>query len=447
MEFAVRGETMISNTLVHKYNEEDALIVFSSYAKEKDDARDMNALAWYTKHLISSFPKERKVIFLAEKTPASSAEPFEDEKRFLVIPTWQKNSLSSIADVVRALALFSKPKRILFQFEFNIFGTALGPLIMLFLTMFMTIRRKQVFFQIHQIVLDIADMKNQTNVKNPFFIRFFNMGLGIFYRLIFLFSEKVIVTEEALAAKLRSLGLSSKLFILPHHVLDEKVIPAKKPNKKATTLLFFGYLSWYKGIDWLVKAFKEVHTQHPDLRLIVAGGKSPTMKNKSHYNKYYSRLVRAMKKTPGVTRTGFIPDDQVKKMFAKADVLVMPYRMFISSSGPLSWALSQHKPVILSSALKEYMKSEDFADSMKQAKLDENELFFDLNSASLNGAITALKTEKLVKFATVLAKKRSQKNVAAALHEVLYSPKEISYTKVMRTASKSLPHFPLVYAQ
>ncbi len=412
----------MQSTLFQKYNEIDALFVFSSYAREADSVKDMNALAWYTKHLISSFPRNRKVIFLAEKTANSSPLPYEDKGHILVIPCWQKNNLFSILDVIRILRDLSQPKRILFQFEFNMFGNVLGPLIMLFLTFYMAILRKKIYFQLHQIVLDISSLKDQINIKNSTLIRFYNLGLTIFYKLIFLLSSKIIVTEEALAVKLRSIGLTRNLSILHHHVLIEDSLLPQLKDKEVKTLLFFGYLSWYKGIDWLIDAFKTMRQTNPHLRLIIAGGESPTLKHKEHYKRYYKNLMRTIKNTKRVTHTGFITDYEVKKWFSKSDVLVMPYRAFISSSGPMSWALSQHKPVIFSSALKEYMKSSDFLYAMRQAGLAEKDLFFDFTTSSFIKVIRHLKIKKLSQFSSVLAKKRSQKNISKKLYKMLYSP-------------------------
>jgi len=130
-----------------------------------------------------------------------------------------------------------------------------------------------------------------------------------------------------------------------------------------------------------------------------------------------------MHTTPGITHTGFISDKQVKGYMKKADMVILPYRSFISSSGPLSWALAHHKPVIFSTHLKEYMYSPDFADSMKQAEIRPCDLFFDLDDASFNDFLTKINLKKLIHFSTLLAQKRSQKNVVKQLYTILYGEK------------------------
>jgi len=434
------------NNQFQKYNLQDSLIVFSSYAKSSGQMRDMNALAWYTKHLLLSFPKNKKIIFLSEKTSTMSNSPFEDQGRILIIPCWEKNNTQSLFDILQTISLFNSPKRFLFQFEFNMFGNIMGPIITLGIVLYLSLLRKRIYFQIHQIVLDVTTIKDQIHVKNPFFLHFFNFSLRIFYRLIFLFSHKVIVTEEALSKRLNSIVNTNKLIILPHHVLNEPIVARSVVRKKTKNLLFFGYLSWYKGIDWLVKTFKILQKHSSQLKLIVAGGESPTQKHKKFYRQYYAALKHRMHTTPNVTHTGFISDKQIKQYMKKADVVILPYRSFISSSGPLSWALAHHKPVIFSTHLKEYMYSSDFADAMKQAEIRPCDLFFDLNAASFNVFLTKINLKKLIHFSTLLAEKRSQKNVVKQLYTILYGEKipALSYSW-LQTITRI--RFALNYAQ
>ncbi|MEO6508448.1 MAG: glycosyltransferase [Patescibacteria group bacterium] len=439
------------DTVFKKYNQKSSLLVFSSYAHSSEAMKDQNALAWYTKHLLSSFPKNKHIIFLSEKTAGSSNLTYEAAENILVIPCWEKNNPLSIFNVFKALRTLSQPKKMLFQFEFNIFGTVLGPLLTLMLTLYMALKRVQIYFQIHQIVLDISLIKDQINLENKTVIKFFNICLNLFYRTIFFLSKKVIVTEEALATKLRGITRANKLVILHHHVLKESPVITEQQNSEEKTLLFFGYISWYKGVDWLVDTFKELRKEMPNLKLVIAGGESPTLKHKLHYKKYYRNLMNAIKDEEGITHTGFVSDEEARVLFSKADMLVLPYRIFMSSSGPLSWALAFQKPVILASTLKEYTHSPDFIRSMKMAQITDQDLFFDLTPESFKKVVQAATAEevktKLVQFSTTLAEKRSQKNITRKLYSIIYPPQPAFVPKLKLIPSKLRLISPLNYAK
>ena len=87
--------------------------------------------------------------------------------------------------------------------------------------------------------------------------------------------------------------------------------PAKK------TLLFFGLIREYKGLDILLEAFRDLPE---DYQLVVAG------EPYGSFDKYQS-LIDSL---PGKDRVHlfleYIPDTEVKKYFSAADLAVLPYR-------------------------------------------------------------------------------------------------------------------------
>jgi len=117
--------------LFHKYNQPDTLMVFSSYALKDGDISKQNALAWYTKELLSSLPKSQKIIVLAENVKGNSNKIIQKDN-ILIIPCWQKRNFCSILKNLYYYSVFNRAKNVLIQFEFNYFGHIFGPLIMLF---------------------------------------------------------------------------------------------------------------------------------------------------------------------------------------------------------------------------------------------------------------------------------------------------------------------------
>ena len=101
------------------------------------------------------------------------------------------------------------------------------------------------------------------------------------------------------------------------------------------TLLFFGRITAYKGLDVLLEAFHQVQMQRP-ARLLIAGA------GDLHP---YQRLIRA---TPGVELINrWIDEREVDGVFRQAKIAVLPYTS-ASQSGVLAIAASYALPVIAS---------------------------------------------------------------------------------------------------
>src|SRR5579859_3067034 len=109
------------------------------------------------------------------------------------------------------------------------------------------------------------------------------------------------------------------------------------------TILFFGNLGPYKGLDILVPAFQRIAATNSEYRLIIAG------KPRGGCEKYVAEIEQAIRNS-GIQdqvqlRIGFVPDDLLEAYFKAADLLVLPYR-FISQSAVLFMGYSFGLPVV-----------------------------------------------------------------------------------------------------
>ena len=108
------------------------------------------------------------------------------------------------------------------------------------------------------------------------------------------------------------------------------------------TILFFGNIAPYKGLEYLVAAFQHVLAQRDAYRLIIAG----TPKNCEGYWSTIRKAVGDVAPTGRVLlRAEFIPDEETELYFKAADVLVLPYT-HIYQSGVLFLGYSFGLPVI-----------------------------------------------------------------------------------------------------
>lgn len=114
-------------------------------------------------------------------------------------------------------------------------------------------------------------------------------------------------------------------------------------RKSDRTILFFGRITPYKGIDLLADAFARIALQDKSYRLVIAG---EAMKEAEQQ---WQRVERGIAESPireqVVQHVRYIGDAEIELYFKGADVLVLPYTQ-IFQSGVLFMAYSFGLPVI-----------------------------------------------------------------------------------------------------
>jgi D-inositol-3-phosphate glycosyltransferase len=109
------------------------------------------------------------------------------------------------------------------------------------------------------------------------------------------------------------------------------------------TALFFGQIAPYKGLEYLMDAFKELAKTDESYRLIIAG------KVKRGHWAYWDGIQRKIAgsrfRNQIIERIEHIPDEEVELYFKAADVLVAPYINIFQSGLPFL-AYSFGLPVI-----------------------------------------------------------------------------------------------------
>jgi glycosyltransferase involved in cell wall biosynthesis len=89
------------------------------------------------------------------------------------------------------------------------------------------------------------------------------------------------------------------------------------------TILFFGNIGPYKGLEYLVAAFQQIAASNPDYRLIIAG------KLRGGCQKYLDEIQRTISgeisRERVIQKIEYIPDEDTELYFKAADVLVLPY--------------------------------------------------------------------------------------------------------------------------
>ena len=109
------------------------------------------------------------------------------------------------------------------------------------------------------------------------------------------------------------------------------------------TLLFFGHIAPYKGLEYLTAAMSELAKEDKDLRLVIAGRIKPGYAG--YWKAIQSEISRAGLGKRIIQHVRFIPEAEVEIYFKAADVVVIPY-VEIFQSGVLFLSYSFGLPVI-----------------------------------------------------------------------------------------------------
>jgi D-inositol-3-phosphate glycosyltransferase len=177
------------------------------------------------------------------------------------------------------------------------------------------------------------------------------LTLRIQYRLadhIFVHTEKM-KSELIKAFGPREAQVTVIPFGINNAVPNTDLIPSEARQRlgipgSERTILFFGRIKPYKGLEYLIAALHQLPVQREDYRLIIAG--SLDALNGEQYNNTIREAIRDdVLGGRALLRTEFIPDDEIEVYFKAADILVLPYT-HIYQSGVLFLGYSFGLPAL-----------------------------------------------------------------------------------------------------
>ena len=155
------------------------------------------------------------------------------------------------------------------------------------------------------------------------------LTLRIQYRLadhIFVHTEKMRqeLIENFRVSRQRATVIP---FGINNSVPDTDLTPAEAKRRLGIrdgerTILFFGRIRPYKGLEYLVDAFHRITARRQDYRLIIAG---QPKKGSEKYIEEIRQTIRSNGQDKIIQKMEYIPDDQTEVYFKAADVLVLPY--------------------------------------------------------------------------------------------------------------------------
>lgn len=190
-----------------------------------------------------------------------------------------------------------------------------------------------VWFRRVPVVLTIHDVSHHPTATR------FVFTPSAFQKLAIRLSDAAIVHAEALKRQLiDGIGglMKGRVFVMPHGPIVRYGTHGPRVNT-GKSLLFFGVIDKYKGLEYLVKAMMMVWERHPDATLTIAG--------RNVLGASVGELFRPDSRERVCLIERYVDDCDVAKLFSEADILVLPY-IEGSQSGVLSLAISFSLPVV-----------------------------------------------------------------------------------------------------
>lgn len=163
--------------------------------------------------------------------------------------------------------------------------------------------------------------------------------------LFFKQCSRYVVLSEAVKTDVLSICPEANCLICPHPLYDHFGAPVDRLkarqalglDAKSKTLLFFGLIREYKGLDMLINAMQYLDSSY---RLIIAG------ECYGDFGKYRQQIDKSPAKNRILTFTRYISDEEAPVLFSAADLLVAPYRS-ATQSGVIPVACHFELPVLV----------------------------------------------------------------------------------------------------
>jgi glycosyltransferase involved in cell wall biosynthesis len=109
-------------------------------------------------------------------------------------------------------------------------------------------------------------------------------------------------------------------------------------------VLFFGLIKRYKGLEYLVEAFRRVERRIPDARLLIVGD---VFRADPEGHAFYWQLIETVSRQDNVNCVPeYVPIGRVGVYLCSADVIVLPYTKTYQS-GVLLSAYAAGRPVVV----------------------------------------------------------------------------------------------------
>ena len=180
----------------------------------------------------------------------------------------------------------------------------------------------------------------------------------IFYKYLYKTVDRIIAHSQNMKEDIISIfGIKEdKLSVIPHGVLffNENTKISKNETKKRLGLsyldkviLFQGFMSPYKGVEYLVEAFPLIYKEIPKVKLLIVGTGEKEYVNVLKKKIEFMLVQYNIPRKAVIEKFDYIEAKDLPLYFQVSEVVVLPYTE-VSQSGVLLTAYTFGKPIVCS---------------------------------------------------------------------------------------------------
>ncbi|PTD94186.1 hypothetical protein C9439_03825 [archaeon SCG-AAA382B04] len=258
---------------------------------------------------------------------------------------WSKSSPKFLIKVIKKVRS-DDPDIVHLQYEYMLYGKSIFSVQPLTLPLLLELQGYPTIVTMHLVFP--KDSEDTTLLKRS--------ARNLATRLLSKSSAVIVHNEES-----RKI-MESDYRIKETEVISHGTEKAKEPYDvgERNKILFFGFLSNGKGVEYLIEAMNKVKRKF-NVDLEVVGSPHPEDEQGESYLKYLKKKVRDLRLEDCISFTGFLEEPKLNEKIKKAKICVFPYTREgegIHECGPLNKVAGYGKPVITTENI---LKSEKVA--------------------------------------------------------------------------------------
>lgn len=386
---------------ISKYNQKDTVLVISGWPETSGRAQNNYGIAWYTKETIEPVAKKygQRFVVLSETNHDNTPKTFANGK-ILVLRVFDQKHPTLFPRILRFMAMFNRIDRVFVHSEFCTNGGIKNFILLIpFLTLIKLFGKRITYFA-HNVVTDLSGIAPHLNLdKQTFSFIILNACIRYYYFLLGLLTDRIVVMDEEMKRRLVAYIPENKIISVPFWIKDTgRIISKFKARRKLGisndkfVLLYFGFITWYKGADWLIDQVRSsaFRKKHKNIELIMAGGEAWSLKDQLYYQQYYKSQIAKARESKNIRITGFVKDEDIRTYFSAADAVIFPYRGLIGSSGAVTYALANRKPILISNRMKNALNNIDYQTALAESGLTPKDMVFTHTGDSFDSAVSRL---------------------------------------------------------
>ncbi|WP_162463008.1 glycosyltransferase [Paenibacillus psychroresistens] len=153
------------------------------------------------------------------------------------------------------------------------------------------------------------DLPSKRNSRKPYHRKL---------RVLFKVGNKFTVPSRQMKRQLIRWGCPARKIKIMYSGINLQKFSYKRRENKTNhiSLISVGRLHRKKGLNYLIKAFKKVHDQHPSSRLVIVGD--------GDQRRMLKRLIASLKLKKSVKLKGLIAHGQLTELLHRADIFCLP---------------------------------------------------------------------------------------------------------------------------